>query len=321
VENYKNSGRANLNRLDAAIEEICTAESGPFLLALADTQNPPTFGQRNFLATLANVYRLAGVPVPENASTWFADRSMHRATTGRTTDNDRPFFVEGPQSLTWNDPKGDDNGDGSFVYPVGSYAKGSFDLRDVTISWTDSDVTFSASVAEMSVAGANAVAPMTDIYVDVNRLTGAGSTAVLARRGQAVIEQEAAWEYAVVLTPKTVALYQGLPGGEQRLLLVKAADVTSSGFSGTFSRKTLRGEPRQWRITAAAGGARVGSRDDAPLPIAVQSTATQDAFGGAPGPRTPPRYLDLLTSSAETQGARLKAYATGTVILPHVEAD
>ena len=320
IENYKNSGRANLNRLDAAVEEMCTAESGTFLLALSDTQNPPTFGERNFLATLANVYRLAGVPVPDNLSTWFADRSMHH-TTARSTDNDRPFFVEGPQSLTWNDPKDDDNGEGNFVYPVGSYAKGSFDLRDLTISWTDTDVTFAASVAELPGAGSGAVAPLTDIYVDVNRLSGAGSTSVLAKRGQAVIEQEAAWEYAVVLTPKTVALYQGLPGGEQRLLLVKPADMSANGFSGTFPRKTLRGEPRQWRITAASGGCRVGSRDEAPTPIAVQSTATQDAFGGAPGPRMPPRYVDLLTSSADTQTARLKAYSTGTVILPYVEAE
>ncbi|MBV9080426.1 MAG: hypothetical protein JO102_04825, partial [Elusimicrobia bacterium] len=92
-------------------------------------------------------------------------------------------------------------------------------------------------------------------------------------------------------------------------------------FSATFPRKTLRGEPRQWRITAAAGGAKLPPRDEAPTPIAIQAVASPDAFGGAPGPRAPPRYIDLLTASGETQTSRLKAYPNGAVILPFVEAE
>jgi hypothetical protein len=320
VENYKNSGRANLTRLDAAVEEMCVAESGPFLLSLADPQNAPTFGQRNFLATLANIYRLAGVAVPQNMNNWFADRSLHR-TTARTTDNDRPFFVESAQSLTWNDPKSDDNGPGEFVYPSGAYPKGSFDLRDLTVSWSENDVTFAASVANLPRAGSVAIVPLVDVYVDVNRLSGAGSASVLARRGQAVVERDAAWEYAIALTPKNAALYQGLPGGEQRLLMTRPASASGDSFSATFPRRILRGEPRQWRLTAAAGGAEATQRDEPPAPIAVQANATQKAFGGAPGPKMPPHFVDILVPSSDEQVSRLKAYAGGTVILPFVEAE
>lgn len=320
VETYKNSGRANLTRLDAAVEEMCNAESGPFLLSLADGQNASTFAQRNFLATVANVYRLCGVPVPEGMGTWFVDRAFRRPSV-HAPENDRPFFVEGPQSLTWNDPTGDDKGDGTFTYPAGAYAKGTFDLRDLTVSWTDTEVTFAASVVDLPVAGSVAVVPLTDIYVDVNRLSDAGSTSVLTHRGPAVIDRDAAWEYAVVLTPRNAAVYQSLPGGEQRLLMIKTADVSGNTYSATFPRRTVRGEPRRWRLTVAAGGAAVASRDEAPTPISVQATADQDSFGGAQGPRLPPRYIDLLAPTDDVQESRIKSYSTGTVILPYVEAE
>ncbi len=136
-----------------------------------------------------------------------------------------------------------------------------------------------------------------------------------------VLERDAAWEYAISLTPKNAAIYQGLGGGEQRMIQLVSADVSGNTFSVTVPRKILRGEPRQWRLSVALGGARAGQRDEAPSPIPVSATASQDAFGGAPGPRTPPRYIDLLTPSGDIQTARFKSYASGTVILPFVEAN
>ncbi|MBV9080588.1 MAG: hypothetical protein JO102_05655 [Elusimicrobia bacterium] len=319
VETYKNSGRANLNRLDAAIEEMCVAESGGFLLSLAQEQEGTTLAERNFLATIANVYRLAGVAVPENLNTWFADRSLHR-TSARSAENDRPFFVEGAQSLTWNDPKGDDNGQGQFTYPADRFPKGAFDLREVTVSWTETDVRFSVGVADPSALQSASVQPLADIYIDLNRLPDAGSTSLLSRRGNGQVERDAAWEYAVSVCPGGAALYQALPSGE-RLTVSQPASVSGGQFSATFPRRILRGDPRRWRLTVGLGGALPPQRGETPQAIPIEPTAGPRSFGGAPGPRQPPFYLDLLAPSSEIQAGRLRNYDSGVSILPFVEAD
>src|SRR5581483_6095185 len=125
LDAYQSSGRANLQRLDAAVEEMCTAESGPFLLDLGAATPMDPERERSFSATLANIYRLTGKPVPTTLKIWFGGHVWQK--TGAMTKNpqlDGPFFTSMSQSLTWNDPKGDDNGAGAYVYPVGPYPKG-----------------------------------------------------------------------------------------------------------------------------------------------------------------------------------------------------
>ncbi len=324
VDTYQSSGRADLKRLDAAVEEMCNAQGGEFLLNLGANAGSGTVdiaaGERNFLATLANVYRLCGVAVPPNLNTWFATRTWQKAVS-KTALNDGPFFTEGAQSLIWNDPKADDLGAGQLVYPVGNHPKGMFDLREFTISWDENDVTLTANVLEAFTGKSPALVPMLDIYIDVNRLPDAGNTSALRKRGNTSISREAAWEYAVALSAKAAALYQAVPGDSPRLLGVKAVNPKGRTFSVSFPRSQLRGKPKSWRISAGLLSTENTRRQqEEPVPAPILVTATEKNLGGAPSSHVTP-YIDLLDESEEDQTGRFQTgNQTGQLALPFVEA-
>lgn len=319
INTYQESGRANLQRLDAAVEEMCSAESGQFLLVVGQSAAAASFNERNFLATLGNIYRLCQTPVPPNLNTWFATRTWQK-TVAKTPENDRPFFVEGPQSLTWNDPKGDDNGSGKYTYPFGPYAKGVFDLRELTVSWTESDVTVSASVVEPFADKPTNVVPLIDVYVDVNKLPNAGSTKPLRKRGESLIMPEAAWEFALALSPAATVLYQAVPGGMPRVIEMKNGETQTNLMTATFSRKLLRGDPRRWRLSAGLMGTENSQRLEEPVPAEISINAGEKNFGGAATNHQTP-YIDLLSPTTDDQAERIGANETGGPLnMPYVEA-
>ncbi len=324
IDTYQRSGHAKLQRLDAAIEEMCTAESGEFLLNIGsddpntnNTGEKPS-GERNFLATLANIYRLCETPVPTNLNTWFAARSWQK-TTARPQQSDEPFFEEGAQNIAWNDPKGDDNGNGKYVYPVGAYPKGMFDLRQVSVSWDESDITLRVNVAENFSNNPTNIVPLLDFYIDVNRLTDAGSTNALRRRGNTLLMREAAWEYSVALSANCAALYQAIPGSNPRLLSLKSVTSHGNTFSISFPRTLLRGDPKRWRVSAGLLGTENTKRQEEPLPVSVLVNPTERNFGGgASGQVTP--FIDLLDPTIEDQTNRIDAGQAGPLNLPYVES-
>lgn len=320
VENYKNSGRANLQRLDAATEEMATAESGTLLASLGENQVSNPTVERNFSATLSNIYRLCNAPVPAHLNNLFSSRTFQKATS-KPTENDRPFFVEGVQKLTWNDPAGDDFGDGKYIYPTGRYPKGSFDLRDLSVQWNESEITFSASVVNMPSLATSIMLPLLDIYIDINKFAGAGNTVALKKRSSSLMQKEAAWEYAVAMSPLTANLVQSVPGSDPRLLKVQKSSLYSNTFSATFSRTLLRGDPRQWRMSAGIMGTENNRKNEDLTPFPVSASAGERSFGGATVGRSAPPYLDLLISSSEDQKITISAYESGAkILLPFVEA-
>ncbi len=322
AEAYKNSGRASLPRLDAALDEIHTAESGTFLLALGQTAVPLTLNERNFLATLSNVYRLSSVPIPPNLPRFFSDRGHQRMTAKNPSAGGKPFFMEGAQKLLWNDAAGDDKGDGGYVYPVGRYPKGAFDLSQFSVTWNDTDVTFSVSCVELPDLASVALLPLADVYIDVNRLPGAGSVAPLQGRGPVLIDREAAWEYVVTFTPRTGAVYQPVPGSAPRRLRAAQPSVASRTFAVTVPRSLLRGDPNEWRLSLGLLGAPNTAKDTEFQAAPILPSASENGFGGAPPGRTAPPFVDLLAPTAADQTLRLGSYRNGEkATLPYVGAE
>lgn len=322
VETYKNSGRADLQRLDAAQKEILQAESGAFLLALGQTQIPLPLNEKNFLATLANVYRLTGVSVPPKLNTWFAARTFTKVGSKPSVDGkDGPFFVAGGQSALWNDSIGDDNGSGTIVYPTGRYPKGAFDLESFSINWNESDITLSVTLANRPSANTVSILPFADIYIDINRLPEAGSTASLRHRTVA-IDRDAAWEFAVTLSPVNAVVYQSVAGGVPRKVKQFEGTVSGNQMQAVIPRAILRGSPDRWRLSVGVMGTQSMRPDSEPLPVAVTASPTERTFGGSIAGRTAPPFIDLLAPSPEEQTVAIKTYELGgQVTLPFVQAD
>jgi hypothetical protein len=319
IETYQNSGRANLKRLDAAMEEMYSAESGDFLLALGQSKFVSTVSERSFLATLANVYRLAGVDVPSGLSVWFTN-SRWKKSVSRSADSDVPFYSESSNRITWNDARNDDNGAGSITYPLGKYAPGCFDLQTLSVDWTDNNVTFTISLGGWATIEKNLVLPLVDVYIDVNRLTGAGSTDMLRGRRGVSIQKDAAWEYALAVAPTGATLFQSIPGKPPRTIqdVDVRGDAGSKTMKVTLPRSALRGTPRQWRLTVVLMGADTDKIGQEFVPVPVLSAAGEKSFGGATAGMAP-SVIDVLTSSSEDQRQSLGSEGSRGA-LPTVEA-
>jgi C-terminal binding-module, SLH-like, of glucodextranase/Short C-terminal domain len=123
------------------------------------------------------------------------------------------------QLFSLDDVKGDDVGNGSLIYPNRDDMKpGDLDLVRVSAERRDDGVWF---VVEMAQAVRSPVGRVTelgqtpierlarngfytfnvDIYVDTDRIAGAGETVTVPGRGVAV-DRNFAWEKAIVLTPR-----------------------------------------------------------------------------------------------------------------------
>lgn len=321
IETYKNSGRANLKRLDAALEEMYTAEAGDFLLSLGQSKFVSTLSERSFLATLANVYRLTGVEVPSGLNVWFSTARWKKTAASSTTEGAGPFYVDGPDSMKWNDASGDEGGEKSVVYPVGKYPAGSFDLRSFSVDSVDTDVRFSVTFGGTLNSNTHLVLPLVDVYVDVNRLSGAGSQDVLPGRRGGQVSRDAAWEYAIAFSPLGAALYQAVPGGSPRMINSKAVSTDAGGnkVMVSFPKSLLRGSPKQWRLTVGLSGSESRKIGQDFVSVPVLENAGDRNFGGA-GVAASVSYVDLLAETTNEQRYLLAVPSTERFVLPWVEA-
>lgn len=323
IATYQNSGHANLKKLDAALEEMYTAESGEFLLVLGIEDAILDEQKRVFLATIANIYRLCGAEIPANVKRWSIIKS-EKQFTSKSSVSSQPFFIEGPQQLIWNDPLSDDFGGGTLRSPLGAYAQGVFDLQTFSVSWTETDVTFAVSMAALASAKSTIVLPTVDVYVDINRLSGAGSTSGLPSRWTTGLQSKAAWEYAVSFNTETGALSQSVAGKSPRVVstLRTWTDVDSKTFGVTLPRSLLRGQPDRWRFSIGVMGSEARRAGQEILPVPVHRDPDERAFGGAVVGRQASPYIDILAETIEDQQEALSVYEQGVrVVLPFVEVD
>lgn len=193
---------------------------------------------------------------------------------------------------TLTDSAGDDNGDGTLVYPQRSdFQPGDLDLTSLKIS-RDGDVyRFEASfrnpirdpAGAAAEGGAESMADFArlgfytfnlDLYIDTDRVSGSGNTATLPGR-KLRIDPASAWEKAIVLTPRP-----GLLRGQLIDTLVetdaarKRAEITASVDGSTYfvPRASVRGRSVTFEVPA---GFLAGGRPDADWAITAVVTGAK----------------------------------------------
>ena len=125
------------------------------------------------------------------------------------------------------DPIGDDNGNGTLVYPLrDDFQPGDLDLQSLRIVHTAAGYRFEATFKNpirnpADVAGDVGPEPLSyfarrgfyafnlDIYIDQDRIKGAGNTYTLPGR-HVTIDAAYAWEKAIILTPRPELMQQQL---------------------------------------------------------------------------------------------------------------
>ncbi len=131
-----------------------------------------------------------------------------------------PAAAQDTRIFTLTDPRGDDHGDGDFVYPRRDDMKpGDLDLLSLTATREADGTWFEATFARPimktnrrvidagggtldEIARYNFYALNIDIYIDTDRVPGSGLTYTLPGR-KAEIDSANAWEKAICLTPRS----------------------------------------------------------------------------------------------------------------------
>lgn len=124
-----------------------------------------------------------------------------------------------PALFTLADPRGDDHGDGSIVYPMNrEIEQGDLDLLELSATPVAGGTSFEATFAKRirpparrtidsigtsleSVARFGFYTFNLDIYIDTDRVPGSGSVATLPGR-KALVDSANAWERVICLTPR-----------------------------------------------------------------------------------------------------------------------
>ncbi len=193
------------------------------------------------------------------------------------------------------DPRGDDHGDGSLVYPMREdYTRGDLDLLSLTARAEEGGTLFEATFARsvrkperrpIDVGGGtlDKLARFgfytfnIDVYIDIDRVPGSGSTNTLPGR-VAEIAPENAWERAICLTPIPFQAQEEL----RRLMVQSVKDQAK------LDKKKLRGEEVSRLHTEA--DADIASRVFFPTVIHVSgpriSFFVPDTFLGGPAKDT-----------------------------------
>ncbi len=201
------------------------------------------------------------------------------------------------------DPAGDDDGDGSLVYPRDSaFGSGDLDLRSLRM-WADgADLRFEATFASpvRDPAGVRSDTPGSedlaqfarrgfyafniDIYIDTDRIAGSGNTVTLPGR-RARLDPGSAWEKAVVLTPRPELVRRQLrdaladtSGGDA----ATAAALDASVFFPTQVR--VRGRSISFSVPRAfLGGAAIENSAITALVTAAQLSIGSDLAASLQG--------------------------------------
>lgn len=162
--------------------------------------------------------------------------------------------------MTLTDPKGDDHGDGTIVYPMNEEMKrGELDITSLTITPVSGGTSFKAEFAKSvrkpwartidsigttldSIARYGFYTMNVDVYIDTDRVEGSGATTTLPGR-KISIDPAHAWEKAICLTPEPNAARDQL----RRLLLREATEKLDEARGEAPTSEERRARKRELR--------------------------------------------------------------------------
>jgi hypothetical protein len=321
VEDYQNSGSANLRSLDLAKRSLYSAQNGAFFDRFGAEKDGGHSDDvlRNFLATLAQVYQIMGQPVPPELRQGSAFKSG--VTPGKNSLNGSSFERDGTV-FRWRDTLHDDRGPGDYFYPTGpQFPPGAWDILGFEVRPTDDDVTLVFDFAALSNNGrapSGFSLPLVDVYIDINHSPGAGSQSFLPGR-PGIAEAADAWEYAVSVDGWGARFYSSVLGkGDQAAATFSVIKTSDTAFAVTIPRRYFRGDPDSWGFAVLV----MGRSSTAGIPMPVEVNPGPDHFGGAVAGREAPPYIDMLTPEGTSQRRVLGVYKSGQdITIPFVRSE
>ena len=224
--------------------------------------------------------------------------------------------------IVLEDPKGDDNGNGSIVYPTGKvYKRGSFDLVKVSVKESGDDVIFTASFASKVLDpwkskewdGNGFSLQFVQVYL--NTTAGKGHAKTLAGINAQFSDSDA-WDKVVLLSPQ----------GKSRLkseINTKAADVKNDvviprstkargkTIRAVVSKKDLGGSPAEtWGYQALVQSNEGYPKPEDLLTRKVNELQGGHRFGGGNDWECDAHVIDLLAGEGKGEAGEVEAQHT-----------
>jgi len=220
IEAYQNSGEAQMSRLDAALAELFTAQNSNYFFAAGNPQLSDADRedrQQEFQATLYNVFRLMGKTPPDDLFKALDRSQISTAQSSMTVVSfDQP--AEGVDRI--------------------QLTRADSPLRKVDVLAAADTVTWTVTLATTTIQSV-------EIYIDINGLSGVGTSIALPRHALR-IHPEDAWEYALRMDPAGATLYRTQSGGTFIRSDSLTSTSTGSELSVSVPRSVLRGSIRRW---------------------------------------------------------------------------
>jgi carbohydrate-binding DOMON domain-containing protein len=231
--------------------------------------------------------------------------------------------------LLFADPKGDDKGPGTYVYPTdGVYAPGTFDLTRAEIEEKAGEVEIRVEVDariedpwdSKSWGGNGWSLQMAFVFIDQDHKEGSGVTVGLPGLNIA-FPPAGAWEKVVLISPqgKSRLLSEIAAKAKElkdRIVIPKRTRAQGRALVATVGKADLGGAPAAgwgWQVVVQSNEGFPDAKDL--LTRKVNEFAGQHRFGGGSDYDCDPHAIDLLAgeakgepAEAEAQFAALKAY-------------
>lgn len=212
------------------------------------------------------------------------------------------------------DPKGDDHGDGNFVYPSQGFHRGDLDLVGFTVENDGDDVVFTVEFARrinkpkrgaadelgtdfLKIARHGFYQFNVDVYVDTDRRYGSGYTRLLPGR-LATVAPDDAWDAAVIAAPRPLLI----KGMLRSLLKDELVDLQQDEDADNETANRARvASARMDRVVHFATDYRVRGKR-------LRFTVPQSALGG---PAQDTWAYTVLVTGADLQASLQMMSATG----------
>lgn len=254
LERYQNSGAADMKVLETATTLLRKAQDARFYRAVEgdDAEDLPADLRSRLLA----VYKKVKAPAPE---------SLYE-TTVSTAAAELPTSVRAASGPNWVSY---DNPAASLARaPAGALDAAPWRLRGLRVEWDKDAVVFRLFLGHAD-ADAAPPKPLFDLYIDLNRVVGAGSVRLLDGRGAYAAARDA-WEFALTAVGPQAGLWRATPRGElEELASLKAeTDAARGELRVSVPRTVLRGNPARWGyilLALAESPERAGQKPPATL--------------------------------------------------------
>jgi carbohydrate-binding DOMON domain-containing protein len=223
-----------------------------------------------------------------------------------------------PESVSFKDPVGDDDGPGGYTYPTDeAYAPGSFDLTDFSVTTKGDRVTFNVSLKsplkDTWGLGSGFSTQMVFIFIQTENRQGNGFVDAVPGLNVKFAEADA-WDKLVILSPQPAVRVEreveARVSREQQAAIIVPDRAKGAGhtISASVDLDQLGGgDPSKWGYQVV-----IQSNEGFPenldlLTRKVNEVAVQHRFGGGTDDDCDPNVIDVLAGKGAGGDEEIKA--------------